>query len=127
MKLLLLTLAAALPLLPARAQTTPAAPKPALAALPGPPPPAPVPLDTTGWRFAQMPRVEALDDHSGAVRFRITLNETGAVERVVTLQSTVSAAQQQLCREALERATFVRLSPTAGRSSGEYTFRFTVR
>lgn len=123
MKLLLLTLAAALPLHQAAAQT-----KPALATLPAPPPPpAGAPFDTTGWRFEQPPRVAALDDRSGAVRFRITLTETGAVESVVPLASTVSAAQQQLCREALLRATFVRLSPTAGRASAVYTFRFTVR
>lgn len=84
-------------------------------------------LDSTGWRFAAPPRVNAIDDKSGTVRFRIVVGENGGVESVTPVSSTVSAAQEKLCREALQAAHFTPMGAAPRRTAGYYTFRFMVR
>lgn len=84
-------------------------------------------LDSTGWRFSFLPRVSAVDDKSGIACFRIVVGEDGAIESVTPVSSTVSKAQEKLCREALLAAQFTSISSLPRRATGYYTFRFTVR
>jgi hypothetical protein len=81
----------------------------------------------SGWAFAFPPRVEAVDDKSGEIRFRISLNESGLVDSLHILSSTVSSKQEKLCYQALANAKFVKTLPEAKRGSGFYTFRFIYR
>jgi len=59
-----------------------------------------------GWQFTTLPLVEAIDDKSGTVRFKIVVDAQGAISSVSPVMSTVSARQETLCREALLRSTF---------------------
>jgi hypothetical protein len=87
----------------------------------------PFPPDSSGWRFAFAPRAASIDDRSGAVRFKINLNDTGQIDTLTVMESTVSAAQEKLCRQALLNARFERTGSKPKAATGFYTFRFTIR
>lgn len=84
-------------------------------------------LEMSGWAIDSTPKVEAVDDNSGVVRFKIRITEDGEVEGVTKVSGNVSAAQEKLCRDALENASFRRTNSGTGGATGYYTFRFTVR
>ncbi|WP_375416006.1 hypothetical protein [uncultured Hymenobacter sp.] len=84
-------------------------------------------LEMSGWAIDSTPKVEAVDDNSGVVRFKIKITEEGEVEAVTKVSGNVSAAQEKLCRDALTNASFRRTNSGAGGATGFYTFRFTVR
>ena len=84
-------------------------------------------LDMSGWRFASTPTVEAIDDNSGVVKFKIKISEDGDVEGVTKISGNVSPAQEKLCRDKLLNANFVRTNSGQGGATGFYTFRFSVR
>jgi hypothetical protein len=74
-----------------------------------------------------MPLAEAIDDKSGEARFKIVLNSAGVIDSLTVVNSTVSAKQEALCRQALLRARFERSGSTPGNITGFYTFKFVVR
>ena len=84
-------------------------------------------LDTTGWRFITRPVVDAVDDKSGEVRFKIVVDRDGVIETVLPVSSTVSARQEALCRQVLLRCQFEHIGAKPGGAVGYYTFKFTVR
>ena len=84
-------------------------------------------LDTTGWRFITRPVVDAVDDKSGEVRFKIVVDREGVIETVLPVSSTVSARQEALCRQVLLRCQFEHIGAKPGGAVGYYTFKFTVR
>ena len=84
-------------------------------------------LEMSGWRFGSTPVVEAVDDNSGTVRFRIRISADGEVESVAKVSGNVSAAQEKLCRDKLLDANFVKTNGAAGGATGFYTFKITVR
>lgn len=83
-------------------------------------------LDMSGWRFDSTPRVEAIDDNPGVVRFKIKISEDGEVESVTKVSGNVSPQQEKLCRDKLLDANFIRTNTGAGGATGFYTFRFSV-
>ncbi len=84
-------------------------------------------LEMSGWRFESTPKVEAVDDNSGMIRFKIKISADGEVEGVTKVSGNVSAAQEKLCRDKLQDANFVKTNGAAGGATGFYTFRFSVR
>ncbi|WP_216725997.1 hypothetical protein [Hymenobacter siberiensis] len=84
-------------------------------------------LDTTGWRFITRPVVDAVDDNSGEVRFKIVIDSEGVIESVLPVSSTVSARQEALCRQVLLRCRFEHIGTKPGGAVGYYTFKFMVR
>ncbi|GAA4022370.1 hypothetical protein GCM10022409_02620 [Hymenobacter glaciei] len=84
-------------------------------------------LDTTGWKFTSRPVVEAIDDKSGEIRFKILIDKEGVIESVLAVSSTVSAKQEALCRQALLKCHFERVGTKPGGTTGYYTFRISVR
>jgi hypothetical protein len=84
-------------------------------------------LDSTGWRFASPPRAEPIDDYSGEIKFRIQISEAGKVESLIPISTTVSKAQEKLCREALLNTLFLTDNPTPNKATGYYTFKFNFR
>ncbi|WP_022823727.1 hypothetical protein [Hymenobacter norwichensis] len=81
----------------------------------------------SGWAFVNRPSAPAIDNTSGFVRFRIKVSADGEVEAVTKVSGNVSAAQEKVCRDALQNAEFRRTNSANGGASGFYTFRFTVR
>jgi hypothetical protein len=84
-------------------------------------------LEMSGWRFESTPVVEAIDNTSGVIRFRIKISADGEVESVSKVSGNVSPAQEKLCRDKLLDANFIKTNSAAGGATGHYTFRFTVR
>ncbi|MDO7849184.1 hypothetical protein Q5H92_22665 [Hymenobacter sp. M29] len=84
-------------------------------------------LEMSGWRFESTPNVEAVDDNSGQIRFKIKIADDGEVLAVTKVSGNVSAAQEKLCRDKLLDANFVKTNAAAGGATGFYTFKFTVR
>ena len=84
-------------------------------------------LEMSGWRFESTPVVEAVDDDSGVVRFKIKISDDGEVEAVTKVSGNVSAAQEKLCRDKLLDANFIKTNGAAGGATGFYTFKFSVR
>ncbi|OGX82889.1 hypothetical protein BEN49_13120 [Hymenobacter coccineus] len=74
-----------------------------------------------------MPKVAAIDDMSGIVRFRIQIDENGEVAAVTKVAGNVSPAQEKLCRDALQNASFRRIGTGSGGATGFYTFRVSVQ
>lgn len=83
--------------------------------------------ELNGWRFATPPEVAAIDDSPGELRFRIEIDDNGAVESVTKTYGNVSPAQEKLCRDKLLDTHFVKTKAGASAATGFYTFRFTVR
>ena len=84
-------------------------------------------LEMSGWRFESTPVVEAIDDNSGVIRFKIKISADGEVEAVTKVSGNVSAAQEKLCRDKLLGANFVKTNAATGGATGFYTFKFSVR
>lgn len=84
-------------------------------------------LQMSGWRFESTPVVEAIDNNSGQIVFKIKISADGEVQSVTKESGNVSAAQEKLCRDKLLNANFVKTNAAAGGAVGRYTFRFTVR
>ncbi|MDB5235793.1 MAG: hypothetical protein JWR44_2786 [Hymenobacter sp.] len=84
-------------------------------------------LEMSGWRFESTPVVEAVDDNSGVVRFKIKISSDGEVQSVTKVSGNVSAAQEKLCRDKLLDANFIKTNGAAGGATGFYTFKITVR
>ncbi len=84
-------------------------------------------LEMSGWAFDSTPKVAAVDDNSGVVRFKININADGEVEGVTKVSGNVSPAQEKLCRDALQDASFRRTNGGSGGATGYYTFKFSVR
>jgi hypothetical protein len=84
-------------------------------------------LEMSGWRFASTPVVEAVDNNSGVIRFKIKISADGDVEAVTKVSGNVSAAQEKLCRDKLLDANFVKTNSAAGGAVGYYTFKFSVK
>ncbi len=84
-------------------------------------------LEMSGWAFDSTPKVAAIDDNSGVVRFKININADGEVEGVTKVSGNVSPAQEKLCRDALQDASFRRTNGGSGGATGYYTFKFSVR
>ncbi|WP_310392560.1 hypothetical protein [Hymenobacter sp.] len=84
-------------------------------------------LEMSGWRFASTPVVEAIDDNSGVVRFKIKISADGEIEAVTKVSGNVSAAQEKACRDKLLDANFVKTNGAAGGATGFYTFKIVVR
>jgi outer membrane biosynthesis protein TonB len=84
-------------------------------------------LEMSGWRFESTPVVEALDDNSGQVRFKIKISADGEVESVTKVSGNVSAAQEKACRDKLLDANFIKTNGAAGGATGFYTFKIIVR
>ena len=84
-------------------------------------------LEMSGWRFESTPNVEAIDDNSGVVRFKIKISADGEVEAVTKVSGNVSAAQEKLCRDKLLDANFIKTNAAGGGATGFYTFRIVVR
>ena len=84
-------------------------------------------LEMSGWAAAAVPKVAAVDDNSGIVRFRIKIDENGEVEGVTKVSGNVSPAQEKLCRDALQNASFRRTNNGSGGATGFYTFKISVQ
>ena len=84
-------------------------------------------LEMSGWRFESTPKVDALDDDSGQVRFKIKISADGEVESVTKVSGNVSAAQEKACRDKLLDANFIKTNGAAGGATGFYTFKIVVR
>jgi hypothetical protein len=84
-------------------------------------------LELNGWQFDTPPAIEVVDDNPGVVRFRLELDEDGAVDSVTKTYGTVSPAQEKICRDKLLNTHFVKTKAGARATTGFYTFRFSVR
>ena len=84
-------------------------------------------LEMSGWAPDSKPSVPAIDDNSGVVRFKIKINEEGEIQAITKVSGNVSAAQEKLCRDALNDMSFRRTNGGTGGATGFYTFKITVR
>jgi outer membrane biosynthesis protein TonB len=84
-------------------------------------------LEMSGWAPDSSPSVPAVDDNSGVVRFKIKINEEGEIQGISKVSGNVSAAQEKLCRDALNKMSFRRTNSGTGGATGFYTFKITVR
>lgn len=55
------------------------------------------------------------------------VSETGQFETLTVVESTVSAKQEKLCRQALQTTRLEAFGPKPKRTTGYYTFRFSIR
>jgi hypothetical protein len=86
-------------------------------------------LEMSGWAFDTKPTVVAIDNinYAGRMRYKIRIDENGNVLNVMKVSGNMSQEQDNLCRKALQTATF---SPTNGAQSGAtgyYTFNFAAK
>jgi hypothetical protein len=84
-------------------------------------------LEMSGWRFESKPVVEAVDDNSGVIRFKIKIAADGEVESVTKVSGNVSPAQEKLCRDKLLDTNFIKTNSAPGGATGFYTFKFSVK
>lgn len=85
-------------------------------------------LEISGWRFNTLPKVEAIDEMSGAIRFKIIINDEGKVESVFKVVGTVSPEQEKICRDALSNSSFMYVGDNkAQAATGFYNFKFSFR
>ena len=84
-------------------------------------------LEMSGWRFDTKPVVEAVDDNSGVIRFKIKIAADGEVESVTKVSGNVSPSQEKLCRDKLLDTNFIKTNSAPGGATGFYTFRFSVK
>ena len=86
-------------------------------------------LEMAGWAFDAKPSVEAVDDidYAGRMRYKIKIDDNGNVLNVVKVSGNMSAAQDNLCRRALQNATFRPTSSAQGGATGFYTFIFAAK
>ena len=84
-------------------------------------------LEMAGWAPDSKPSVPAIDENSGTVRCKIKINEDGEIQSISKVSGNVSAAQEKLCRDALNDISFRRTNSGTGSATGFYTFRITVR
>ncbi|MFC6223280.1 hypothetical protein ACFP2F_08510 [Hymenobacter artigasi] len=84
-------------------------------------------LEMSGWRFDTKPVVEAVDDNSGVIRFKIKIAADGEVESVTKVSGNVSPSQEKLCRDKLLDTNFIKTNSAPGGATGFYTFKFSVK
>ena len=84
-------------------------------------------LEMSGWRFDTKPVVEAVDDNSGVIRFKIKIAADGEVESVSKVSGNVSPSQEKLCRDKLLDTNFIKTNSAPGGATGFYTFKFSVK
>ena len=84
-------------------------------------------LEMSGWRFDTKPVVEAVDDNSGVLRFKIKIAADGEVESVTKVSGNVSPSQEKLCRDKLLDTNFIKTNSAPGGATGFYTFKFSVK
>ncbi|GAB3583700.1 hypothetical protein [Hymenobacter daeguensis] len=84
-------------------------------------------LEMAGWAPDSKPSVPAIDDNPGIVRFKIKIDEQGEILGISKVSGNVSAAQEKLCRDALNDMSFRRTNSGTGGATGFYTFKITVR
>ena len=84
-------------------------------------------LEMSGWDYDSKPNVRAIDDNSGVVRFKIKINEDGEIQAISKVSGNVSAAQEKLCRDALNDMNFRRTNNGTGGATGFYTFKISVQ
>ncbi|WP_201984935.1 hypothetical protein [Hymenobacter rubidus] len=83
-------------------------------------------LEMAGWAFENKPTVVAVDNinFAGKMRYKIKIDDNGTVIGVTKVSGNMSQEQDNLCRKALERATFRPTTNTPGGATGFYTFNF---
>ncbi|WP_129922876.1 hypothetical protein [Hymenobacter persicinus] len=84
-------------------------------------------LGNTGWAFVRLPAPALLDEKSGAVRFAIVVTEAGKITSATPTASTVSAAQEKECQQALLTSSLNRIEAQAAPGTYFYNFRFTIK
>lgn len=82
-------------------------------------------LQMVGWTWEQAPNVRDVSSESGKIVFEISVDESGEVQRIVTVSSTVGPDVQQVYRDALENTSFVRTQSAAGGNNKGATGRVT--
>lgn len=82
-------------------------------------------LDMAGWTWDRLPKPNDTSDENGRIKFKIEVNSDGYVNRVITLETTVSPDVVKIYKDEVQRLTF---SKTAGNtapapiSTGTITF-----
>lgn len=89
-------------------------------------------LDMAGWEWVEkpeVPRTSEEDQYSGKVTFTFEVNDIGEVGKIERVESNLSAALEQKCREALKKTSFYKTSSgdAPPRTTGRITFTLRVQ
>lgn len=87
-------------------------------------------LNMAGWGWADTPKFPNVpDNQSGRIVFEIEVDEQGEIINIKTLEKTLSAEAERMCRQEIQRLSLVRTSAgsTPERSKGKVVFNLTVR
>jgi outer membrane biosynthesis protein TonB len=80
-------------------------------------------LELSGWTWDTKPNPNLPNNESGRLTFEIKVDENGDIISIKTVERSVSAEAEQICRKAVEKLTFSKLgSSVPSVSTGKITF-----
>ncbi len=81
-------------------------------------------LDLSGWKWEKPPKPDDRSDARGRIVFQITVDRSGKVTRIKTLEKTVSPLVEKVYREEVLKTKFIKIGSgmAADQSVGKITF-----
>ncbi len=88
-------------------------------------------LQIAGWSWAEQPKVPRLTETNvrGRIVFEIEVDENGEITAIRTVENQLSPSAERLCRQEIEKLSFVKTSPgqTPERTKGRITFNLELQ
>lgn len=80
-------------------------------------------LDISGWQWDDKPNPTISTNESGRVVFEIKVDENGDILSIKTLERSISAEAEQICRKSVEKLSFIKTGTNVPEvSTGKITF-----
>ncbi|HEY8934281.1 MAG TPA: hypothetical protein VIM65_03640 [Cyclobacteriaceae bacterium] len=80
-------------------------------------------LDISGWQWDDRPNPVISTSESGRVVFEIKVDENGDILSIKTLERSISAEAEQICRKSVEKLSFIKTGTNVPEvSTGKITF-----
>lgn len=80
-------------------------------------------LDISGWEWDEKPSPRVSNNESGRVVFEIKVDDSGDVISIKTIERSVSADAEQICRKEIQKLTFTKIGVNVPPvSTGKITF-----
>lgn len=84
-------------------------------------------LDLAGWDWDEIPRPNVSDNQTGRIVFEIEVDDKGEIRSIRTLEKTVSADAERVCREAIQKLTFSKKPGAVVPAISKGKITFTIR
>lgn len=80
-------------------------------------------LEISGWEWDKKPAPSVSNNESGRVVFEIKVDDSGDVISIKTIERSVSAEAEQICRKEIQKLTFTKIGANVPPvSTGKITF-----